>query len=44
MQQNWTLLSPYKEKKHFRTPSESIANGYTPTIADVQIKQIKKKK
>jgi len=37
---SWTLLSPFKEQRHHRTPSESIANNYTPTAADIKIQDI----
>ncbi|KAK7111861.1 dynein axonemal heavy chain 3-like isoform X2 [Littorina saxatilis] len=38
----WTLASPFKEQKYHRTPSESIANNYTPTASDLKLKDILK--
>ncbi|KAI8512360.1 Dynein heavy chain 3, axonemal, partial [Branchiostoma belcheri] len=38
---SWTLAAPFKEQKYCRTPSESIANNYTPTASDLRIKNIK---
>nr|XP_026696681.1 dynein heavy chain 3, axonemal [Ciona intestinalis] len=37
---SWTLLSPFKEQRHHRSPSESIANNYTPTAANIKIRDI----
>ncbi|XP_076804189.1 dynein axonemal heavy chain 3-like isoform X1 [Clavelina lepadiformis] len=37
---SWTLLSPFKEQRHHRSPSESIANNYTPSVADIKIRDI----
>jgi len=37
---SYTLASPYKEQRHHRTPSESIANNYTPTVQDIKIREI----
>ena len=37
---SYTLASPYKEQRHHRTPSESIANNYTPTVQHLKIKEI----
>jgi dynein heavy chain len=42
--QSWTLASPYKEEKHHRAPSESIANNYTPTVSDLKLKDLSKRK
>eukprot|EP01135_Chromosphaera_perkinsii_P007265 Nk52_evm73s745 gene=Nk52_evmTU73s745 len=38
--QAMTLASPYKEVKYHRSPSESIANNYTPTAADLRIESL----
>ncbi|XP_062507706.1 dynein axonemal heavy chain 3-like [Corticium candelabrum] len=42
--QSWTRAAPYKEEKHHRTPSESIANNYTPTVNDLKLKDLSKRK
>ncbi len=39
---SWTLAAPYKEQKHHRTPSESIANNYTPSASDLKLKDLSK--
>lgn len=39
---SWTLAAPFKEQKHDRTPSESIANVYTPTAMNLKMKNISK--
>ncbi|XP_070580768.1 dynein axonemal heavy chain 3-like [Ptychodera flava] len=39
---SWTLAAPFKEQKYHRTPSESIANNYTPTASDLKIKSLPK--
>lgn len=39
---SWTLAAPYKEQRHHRTPSESIANNYTPSAADLKLKELSK--
>jgi len=36
----WTKCAPYKEQKHFRTPSESIGNNFRPTAQDLKIEAI----
>nr|XP_006820578.1 PREDICTED: dynein heavy chain 3, axonemal-like [Saccoglossus kowalevskii] len=37
---SWTLAAPFKEQKYHRTPSESIANNYTPTASDLKIRSL----
>jgi len=39
--ESWTRLVPFKEQKYHRTPSESIANVFTPTAADLKINKLK---
>lgn len=39
---SWTLASPFKEQKYHRSPSESIANNYTPTAANLKMKDLPK--
>lgn len=39
---SWTLAAPFKEQKYHRTPSESIANNYTPTASDLKMKDLPK--
>ena len=41
---SWTLAAPFKEQKYHRTPSESIANNYTPTASDLKLKELPKLK
>ena len=37
---SWTLAAPFKEQRYHRSPSESIANNYTPTVQDLKIKDL----
>eukprot|EP00057_Strongylocentrotus_purpuratus_P008145 XP_011662619.1 PREDICTED: uncharacterized protein LOC105437570 [Strongylocentrotus purpuratus] len=37
---SWTLAAPFKEQKFHRTPSESIANNYTPSASHLKIKSL----
>lgn len=39
---SWTQAAPYKETMYHRTPSESIANNYTPSANEVKIKNLVK--
>ena len=39
---SWTLAAPFKEQKYDRTPSESIANVYTPSASDLKMKELAK--
>lgn len=39
---SWTLASPFKEQKYHRSPSESIANNYTPSASDLKLKDLPK--
>ena len=39
---SWTLAAPFKEQKYDRTPSESIANVYTPSAANLKMKDLPK--
>lgn len=39
--ESWTRLAPFKEQKYQRTPSESIANVYTPSAATLKINKLK---
>ncbi|WAQ96862.1 DYH3-like protein [Mya arenaria] len=39
---SWTLAAPFKEQKFHRTPSESIANNYTPSACDLKMKDLPK--
>ena len=41
---SWTQAAPFKEEKYCRTPSESIANNYTPSARDLKIKDLYKRK
>lgn len=40
---SWTLLAPFKEQRYHRSPSESIANNYTPTAADLKVRELLKR-
>ena len=35
-----TKAAPYKETPHHRSPSESIANNYSPAAQDLKIKEL----
>ena len=37
---SWTQAAPYKETMYHRTPSESIANNYTPTANELKMKNL----
>ncbi|KAK2921231.1 hypothetical protein Q8A73_000716 [Channa argus] len=37
---SWTLAVPFKELRHHRTPSESIANNYSPQAQDLKIDKL----
>lgn len=37
---SWNLAVPYKEQKFFHTPSESIANNYTPSANKLKIRNL----
>ena len=37
---SWNLAVPYKEQRFFHTPSESIANNYTPSINQLKIRNL----
>ncbi|KAK6187847.1 hypothetical protein SNE40_005782 [Patella caerulea] len=39
---SWTLAAPFKEEKYHRTPSESIANNYTPSANSLKLKDLPK--
>lgn len=39
---SWTLAAPFKEQKFDRTPSESIANVYTPSASSLKLKDLPK--
>ncbi|XP_028395151.1 dynein heavy chain 3, axonemal-like isoform X1 [Dendronephthya gigantea] len=39
---SWTRAAPYKETMYHRTPSESIANNYTPTANELKMKNLLK--
>ncbi|XP_063446016.1 dynein axonemal heavy chain 3-like isoform X5 [Mytilus trossulus] len=39
---SWTLAAPFKEERYHRTPSESIANNYTPSACDLKMKDLPK--
>ena len=41
---SWTRAAPFKEERYYRTPSESIANNYTPTANNLKLKSLKKKR
>lgn len=37
---SWTLAAPFKEQSYHRSPSDSIANNYTPTARDLKLKNL----
>ena len=39
---SWTKASPFKETAYARTPSESIANNYSPHAANLKLKTLSK--
>uniref|UniRef100_A0A8C8RBN6 Dynein heavy chain 3, axonemal n=1 Tax=Pelusios castaneus TaxID=367368 RepID=A0A8C8RBN6_9SAUR len=39
---SWTLAVPFKEQRHYRSPSDSIANNYTRTARDLKLKDLHK--
>lgn len=40
MSNSWNLAVPFKEQRYSHTPSESIANNYTPSANDLKIKNL----
>lgn len=40
---SWNLAVPFKEQRFSHTPSESIANNYTPTASDLKIRNLPQK-
>ncbi|KAM9012434.1 dynein axonemal heavy chain 3 [Ara ararauna] len=43
-QASWTLAAPFKEQNCYRSLSDSIANNYTPTARDLNMKNVNKLK
>ena len=41
---SWTLAAPKKEEKYHRSPSESIANNFSPTASNLKMRQLAKRK
>ena len=39
---SWTRAAPFKETAFARTPSESIANNYTPSASNLKMKNLSK--
>ncbi|XP_069503771.1 dynein axonemal heavy chain 3 [Ambystoma mexicanum] len=39
---SWTLAAPFKEQRYHRSPSDSIANNYTPTARDLKLGDLQK--
>eukprot|EP00117_Sycon_ciliatum_P023820 scpid1450/ scgid20157/ Dynein heavy chain 3, axonemal; Axonemal beta dynein heavy chain 3; Ciliary dynein heavy chain 3 len=39
---SWTKAAPFKEERFARTPSESIANCFSPQLADVRIRDMRR--
>ncbi|XP_032823200.2 dynein axonemal heavy chain 3 [Petromyzon marinus] len=37
---SWTQAVPYKEQSYHRTPSESIANNYTPSVSSLRLQAL----
>lgn len=40
---SWTRAAPFKEEKFHRTPSESIANNFTPTASNLKIRHLRRR-
>jgi hypothetical protein len=40
---SWTLAAPFKEERHHRLISDSIGNNFTPSAADLCMKQFQKR-
>ena len=38
---SWTRAAPFKEERFHRTPSESIANNYTPSASNLKIRNLR---
>ena len=41
---SWTKAAPFKETPYHRSPSESIANNFTPSAQDLKIQTLNKVK
>lgn len=41
---SWTQAAPFKEEKYHRTPTECIANNYTPSARNLRIQNLTKKR
>jgi dynein heavy chain len=39
---SWSLAVPFKEQRLYHTPSESIANNYTPSASNLKIRYLPK--
>ncbi|XP_043945444.1 dynein axonemal heavy chain 3 [Protopterus annectens] len=39
---SWPLAVPFKEQRYHRSPSESIANNYTPSASNLRLKELPK--
>ena len=37
---SWNLAVPFREQRYSHTPSESIANNYTPSANDLKVKRV----
>lgn len=37
---SWTMAIPFKEQRHHHTPSESIANNYSPRAQELKIREL----
>ena len=40
---SWTKAAPFKEDKYARTPSESIANNYTPSACNIKLRALRRR-
>lgn len=41
---SWTRAAPFKEERHARSPSESIANNFTPTAANLKLRALRRRR
>lgn len=40
---SWNIAVPFKEQRFYHTPSESIANNYTPSASHLKIRRLPKR-
>lgn len=40
---SWTRAAPYKEERYHRSPSESIANNFTPSASNLKLRHLRRR-